>query len=87
MTMPLILIVSISSCFLAYLVALPFYLFVERPFKNFLNLIVFPNRSIFKKQKDIESDEDDDEDDSDKDVKEKEKSMILVTESNKLNNK
>jgi peptidoglycan/LPS O-acetylase OafA/YrhL len=62
MTMPLIIMVSISSCFVAYLIAVPFYLFVERPFKNLLNFIVFPNRNIFKKQKDVDDSDDEEED-------------------------
>lgn len=44
--------------------AVPFYLIVERPFKNFLDLILFPKSSIFKKSKDIE-DEDSSEDSND----------------------
>jgi hypothetical protein len=46
---------------LSYFLAVPFYLIVERPFKNFLDLILFPKSSIFKKSKDIE-DEDSSED-------------------------
>ena len=50
---------------MSYLLAIPFYILVERPFKNFLDLILFPKSSIFKKQKDIDDEEDssDDEDD------------------------
>lgn len=51
-------IVTISSCMFSYLLSIPFYLLVERPFKNFLDLILFPKSSIFKKQKDIDDDED-----------------------------
>jgi len=36
----------------------PFYLLVERPFRNFLDLILFPKTSIFKKQKDLEDSDD-----------------------------
>lgn len=53
---------TLSSCILSYLIAIPFYLLVERPFKNFLDLILFPKSSIFKKQKDLDDEESDDED-------------------------
>jgi peptidoglycan/LPS O-acetylase OafA/YrhL len=53
--------VSIASCFVSFIFAVPFYLIVERPFKNFLHLILFPNRSIFEKQKDVEDDDSDEE--------------------------
>ena len=56
--------ITISSCILSYIVSIPFYLLVERPFKNFLDLILFPKSSIFKRTKDIEDDEDEDEDDT-----------------------
>ena len=52
----LLFITSISSCIFSYLLALPFYLIVERPFKNFLDLVLFPRRKIFIKQKDIDND-------------------------------
>lgn len=87
MTMPLIIIVSISTCFISYIIALPFYLFVERPFKNFLNLIVFPNRSIFQKKKRVDdSEEEDAGDDSSKnnvnlDPKSEESNKRLVKNS------
>jgi len=42
---------------------------VERPFKNFLDLILFPKSSIFKKQKDLDDDDDDDSSDSSTDEK------------------
>ncbi len=56
--------ITISSCILSYIVAIPFYLLVERPFKNFLDLILFPKSSIFKRTKDIEDDDDEEEDDT-----------------------
>lgn len=59
--------VTISSCLISYLCAVPFYLLVERPFKNFLDLILFPKSSIFKKSKDIDDDDDDDDEDEDDD--------------------
>ena len=40
---------------------------VERPFKNFLDLILFPKSSIFKKQKDLEDSDDSSDDDTDED--------------------
>ncbi len=42
-----LVMISISAFFLSYIFALPFYLLVERPFNNFLNLILFPATSIF----------------------------------------
>lgn len=59
-----ILQITVSSWILSYLVAVPFYMIVERPFKNFLDLILFPKSSIFKKQKDLDDDDDDDSSDS-----------------------
>jgi peptidoglycan/LPS O-acetylase OafA/YrhL len=50
--------VSLSACVLSYIFALPFYLFVERPFKNFLNLILFP---VGTKRKDVEDDDSEEE--------------------------
>jgi hypothetical protein len=38
---------------------------VERPFKNFLDLILFPRSSIFKKQKDLDDDEESSDDSTD----------------------
>jgi len=49
--------VSISGCFTAYLCAVPFYLLVERPFRNFLDLILFPRATIFKRSKDVDDEE------------------------------
>jgi len=60
--------VTMSSVILSYLLAVPFYILVQRPFRNFLDLILFPKSSIFKKMKDLDDDEDksssDDEDDN-----------------------
>jgi hypothetical protein len=50
-----------SSVIISYLLAVPFYILVERPFRNFLDLILFPKSSIFKKMKDVDDDDDDDE--------------------------
>jgi len=50
---------------MSYLLAVPFYILVERPFKNFLDLILFPRSSIFKKQKDIDDEEDSSDEDDD----------------------
>jgi len=55
--------ITISACVLSYLLAVPFYILVERPFRNFLDLILFPKSSIFTKSKDVDDDDDDDEDD------------------------
>jgi hypothetical protein len=41
--------VTVSSCILSYLLAVPLYILVERPFKNFLDLILFPKSTIFQK--------------------------------------
>ena len=64
LSMSNLFMITISSCILSYIVSIPFYLLVERPFKNFLDLILFPKSSIFKRTKDIEDDEDEDEDDT-----------------------
>lgn len=53
--------ITISSCIISYIVSIPFYLLVERPFQNFLDLILFPKSSIFKKTKDIDDDDDDED--------------------------
>ena len=52
---------------------------IERPFKNFLNLVLFPNRTIFDKQKDV-----DDDDSEEEEGEEKEKNKESETKSNKL---
>jgi peptidoglycan/LPS O-acetylase OafA/YrhL len=61
--------VTVSSCILSYLLAIPLYVLVERPFKNFLELILFPKSSIFKKSKDVndgeESSDSDESEESD----------------------
>lgn len=56
--------VTISSCMLSYALAVPFYLLVERPFKNLIDLIIFPRSSIFKKHKDVDDDDDETEEDT-----------------------
>ena len=58
--------ITISSCILSYCLAVPFYLLVERPFRNFLDLILFPKSSIFKKQKDLDDSDESTESDEDK---------------------
>jgi peptidoglycan/LPS O-acetylase OafA/YrhL len=45
----MLIMISISACLISYILALPFYIFVERPFNNFLDLILFPRRAIFVK--------------------------------------
>jgi len=62
--MPYLFTVTLSSCIIAYFVAIPFYLFVERPFKNFLDLVLFPKSSIFKRTKDIDDDDEDEEEET-----------------------
>ncbi|CDW80987.1 UNKNOWN [Stylonychia lemnae] len=57
----LIFTTTLSSFIFSYIMSIPFYLLVERPFKNFLDLILFPKSTIFKKQKDIEDEETEDE--------------------------
>lgn len=59
--MPYLFTVTLSSCIIAYFVAIPFYLLVERPFKNFLDLVLFPKSSIFKRTKDIDDDDEEEE--------------------------
>eukprot|EP00347_Sterkiella_histriomuscorum_P003458 403364220 len=65
LSMAYIFMVTISSCIFAYIGSVPFYLLVERPFRNFLDLILFPRSSIFKKQKDVEDEETDEDSDQD----------------------
>ncbi len=62
--MPYIVMITTSVCILSYILAVPFYLLVERPFRNFLDLILFPKSSIFKKSKDMDDDDDDETDES-----------------------
>ncbi len=57
--------------------AVPFYILVERPFRNFLDLILFPKSSIFKKMKDVEDDEDQSSTDEDDRSIEKERIEIV----------
>lgn len=59
--------ITFSSCIMSYFLAIPFYMIVERPFKNFLDLILFPKSSIFKKQKDLEDSDESSDDDKDSD--------------------
>jgi len=59
--MSYLFMITISSCIISYIVSIPFYLLVERPFQNFLDLILFPKSSIFKKTKDIDDDDDDED--------------------------
>lgn len=40
---------------------------MERPFRNFLDLILFPKSSIFKKMKDVDDDDEDEDSSSDGD--------------------
>eukprot|EP00347_Sterkiella_histriomuscorum_P007239 403349727 len=76
--------ISLSSVILSYLIAIPFYLLCERPLRNFIDLILLPRSSIFKKNKDVDdedsSDEGDDEDtdEDSRDSKEKENNRELV---------
>jgi hypothetical protein len=60
-----------SSTIMSYLFAIPYYLLVERPFKNFLELILFPKSSVFKKRKDL-----DDEDSTDEELEEDETNAL-----------
>jgi peptidoglycan/LPS O-acetylase OafA/YrhL len=60
--------VTVSSCLISYLLAVPFYILVERPFRNFLDLILFPKSSIFKKQKDVDDDDEEEESSSEEEV-------------------
>lgn len=57
--------ITFSSFIFSYILGIPFYIFIERPYRNFLDLIVFPKSTIFKKVKDVE---DEDTDDSNEDL-------------------
>lgn len=59
-----LLMISMSAWTFSYMIALPFYLLVERPAKNFLDLVLFPRRAIFIKKKDLDTESSDDDDDS-----------------------
>lgn len=61
-----ITMITLSSFVVSYIFGIVFYLLIERPFRNILDLIIFPKSTIFKKQKDIE-DEESDETDTDED--------------------
>lgn len=61
LSMNYIFMVTMSSCFISYLLAVPFYLLVEKPFRNFMDLILFPKSTIFKRKKDVDDDEDEEE--------------------------
>lgn len=68
---------TVSSCILAYITAIPFYLMVERPMKNFLDLILFPRSTIFKKSRDVDDEETEDEsEEEEQDEKEVKFAMI-----------
>ena len=56
-----------SSLILAYLLAIPFYLLCESPLRNFIDLILLPRSSIFKKSKDVDEEDSDEDDDTDED--------------------
>lgn len=58
--------ITVSTFIVSYMIGIIFYLIIERPFRNILDLIIFPKSTIFKKQKDIE-DEESDETDTDED--------------------
>ncbi len=64
---------------MSYLLAIPFHILVERPFKNFLDLILFPRSSIFKKQKDIDDEEDSSDEDDDTAEETAKKSASKIT--------
>jgi len=55
--------VGLSSAMFAYLVAIPFYVLCEKPCRNFIDLILFPKNTIFKKVKDVEDEESEEETD------------------------
>lgn len=42
--------VGVATFFLSHIFGLAYYLIIERPFKNFLNLVLFPATNIFMKQ-------------------------------------
>jgi len=52
-----ILVTNIASVCIAYIFALPLYLLVQRPLKNFLDLVLFPSRHIFVFQGDVDQGE------------------------------
>jgi hypothetical protein len=61
-----ITMITFSTFIISYIVGIVFYLLIERPFRNILDLIIFPKSTIFKKVKDIEEESDDTDTDDDK---------------------
>ncbi len=56
-----VLVFTIAAVAISYVFALPFYLLVERPFKNFLDLILFPNKNIYVVKEEEEQDSEEEE--------------------------
>ena len=67
--------VTISTFILSYIFGIIFYLLIERPFRNILDLIIFPKSTIFKKNKDIEDEESEETDTDDDKSKSKDASQ------------
>lgn len=53
--------ITISACIISFICSIPFYLLVEKPYKNIIDLLLFPKRSIFRKHKDLDTDSDEDD--------------------------
>lgn len=76
--MPFIFLITVSSVIFSYVLATPFNLLCEKPMKNFIDLILLPRNSIFKKNKDA-----DDEDSEEESEDENEFEVKLDTNINK----
>lgn len=59
---------SVASVALSYILAVPFYVLIERPTRNFLNMVLFPAHKLFIKTRD-NMDEDESEDENVKESK------------------
>ncbi|CDW85512.1 UNKNOWN [Stylonychia lemnae] len=57
--------IGIASAMFSYLISIPFYVLCERPCRNFIDLILFPKNTIFKKVKDVDDEETDEETEDD----------------------
>ena len=59
-----IVMATIGVIAISYTLALPFFLLVERPIRNFLDLVLFPNKSIYvlKEEEEMDSEEEDEDD-------------------------
>ena len=79
-TQTAIIMVTLSSVVVSYGLAVPFYLMAERPFRGFIDLILFPKSSIFKRQKDLDDEESEEDDTEEEDKKMANKNKIMAKE-------